>query len=360
VNELALFAGAGGGILGGHLLGWRTVCAVEWEPYPASVLCARQNDKILAPFPIWDDVRTFDGKPWRGIVDVVSGGFPCQDISAAGHGAGISGSRSGLWSEMARIIGEVRPRYAFVENSPMLTSRGLGTVLGDLAALGFDARWGVVSAADVGAPHLRERIWIVAKFSNADGNGFDSILQRQSGRKGETQCATVAPSNQRGSDNRKSLGNSGQITGNGDVVCGRKTAEISDSNIYSQSTSTIHAEPVCKSDIPNTDNGRRGRREISGEGGNGRSEFYGENEQMADAEGKRLQGGGAADDTQGREIKDGSTLLQRGISRNWPSEPNVGRVANGVAARVDRLKAIGNGQVPRVAATAFRLLSKNL
>ena len=86
MNELALFAGAGGGILGGHLLGWRTVCAVEWEAYPASVLCARQNDGLLPPFPIWDDVQTFDGHPWRGIVDVVSGGFPCQDISAAGGG----------------------------------------------------------------------------------------------------------------------------------------------------------------------------------------------------------------------------------------------------------------------------------
>ena len=86
MNELALFAGAGGGILGGHLLGWRTVCAVEWEPYPASILCARQNDGILPPFPIWDDIQTFDGRPWRGIVQVVSGGFPCQDISAAGGG----------------------------------------------------------------------------------------------------------------------------------------------------------------------------------------------------------------------------------------------------------------------------------
>ena len=87
LNELALFSGAGGGILGGHLLGWRTVCAVEWEPYPASVLCARQNDKVLPSFPIWDDIRTFDGRPWLGIVQVVSGGFPCQDISAAGKGA---------------------------------------------------------------------------------------------------------------------------------------------------------------------------------------------------------------------------------------------------------------------------------
>jgi DNA (cytosine-5)-methyltransferase 1 len=162
MNELALFAGAGGGILGGSLLGWKTVCAVENDPYAASVLVARQNDGLLPPFPIWDDVCTFDGTAWRGIVDVVSGGFPCQDISAAGRGEGIEGSRSGLWVEMARIISEVGPRYAFVENSPILTSRGLGVVLGDLASLGYDARWGVLGAADVGAPHLRERIWIVA------------------------------------------------------------------------------------------------------------------------------------------------------------------------------------------------------
>jgi DNA (cytosine-5)-methyltransferase 1 len=167
VNELALFAGAGGGILGGKLLGWRTVCAVEWNTYAASVLCARQNDGLLSPFPIWDDVQTFDGNPWRGIVDVVSGGFPCQDISAAGKGAGIDGERSSMWRHMARIIGEVRPRFAFVENSPMLTSRGLGQVLGDLAALGYDAKWGVLGAEHTGAIHRRHRIWILA-----DANGF--------------------------------------------------------------------------------------------------------------------------------------------------------------------------------------------
>jgi site-specific DNA-cytosine methylase len=138
------------------------VCAVEWEAYPASVLCARQNDGLLETFPIWDDVCSFDGKPWRGIVDVVSGGFPCQDISSAGKGAGIDGEQSGMWREMARIIHEVQPQFVFVENSPMLTSRGLGRVLGDLASMGFDARWGVLGAADVGAKHQRDRIWIVA------------------------------------------------------------------------------------------------------------------------------------------------------------------------------------------------------
>jgi DNA (cytosine-5)-methyltransferase 1 len=171
VNELALFAGAGGGILGGKLLGWRTVCAVEWEAYPASVLCARQNDGLLESFPIWDDVQTFDGKPWRGIVDVISGGFPCQDISAAGKGAGIDGERSGMWKQMARIISEVRPSYVYVENSPMLTRRGIGTVLGDLASMGFDAEWGVFSAAQVGAKHKRERIWIVAHSNNSIWGG---------------------------------------------------------------------------------------------------------------------------------------------------------------------------------------------
>ena len=161
LQELALFAGAGGGILGGVLLGWRTICAVEINAFCARRLMQRQNEGHLPPFPIWDDVCSFDGRPWCGRVDVISGGFPCQDISAAGCGEGITGSRSGLWREFARIIREVRPRYVLVENSPMLTLRGLDVVLGDLAALGFDAEWGVLGAIEAGAPHRRERIWIV-------------------------------------------------------------------------------------------------------------------------------------------------------------------------------------------------------
>lgn len=160
MNELALFAGTGGGILGGKLLGWRTVCAVERDAYAAAILAQRQNDGLLPVFPIWSDIETFDGRPWRGIADVISGGFPCQDISVAGKGAGIDGSRSGLWGEMSRVICEVRPRRVFVENSPVLTSRGLDRVLGDLAKMGFDARWGVLGAINAGAPHKRERIWI--------------------------------------------------------------------------------------------------------------------------------------------------------------------------------------------------------
>lgn len=182
MNELALFAGAGGCILGGHLLGWRTICAVEWEPYAAGVLLARQNDGVLPPFPIWDDVRTFDGRPWRGLVDVVSGGFPCQDISVAGKGAGIDGERSGMWAHMARIVGEVRPRFVFVENSPALVTRGLGRVLGDLAALGYDCRWTVLGAADVGAPHKRDRFWLVANASSGRRSESETRQVEQQGR----------------------------------------------------------------------------------------------------------------------------------------------------------------------------------
>lgn len=170
MRELALFAGAGGGILGGKMLGWRTVCAVEIEPWCQSVLCARQNEGTLEAFPIWDDVCTFDGRAWEGRCDVVSGGFPCQDISAANtKGAGISGLRSGLWSQMFRIISEVRPRFVFVENSPMLIHRGLGRVLGDLASMGYDAEYGVLGADGVGANHERKRMWILgAKVDDTD------------------------------------------------------------------------------------------------------------------------------------------------------------------------------------------------
>ena len=162
LNTFHLFAGAGGGILADILLGHNPIGAAEIEEYPRDVLLARQRDGHLPKFPIWDDVCTLDGRPWRGSVDVLCGGFPCQDISAAGKGAGITGARSGLWKEYARLIGEMRPRFVFAENSPLLRTRGLGVVLEDLAALGYDARWCVLGAGHVGAWHRRDRLWVLA------------------------------------------------------------------------------------------------------------------------------------------------------------------------------------------------------
>lgn len=162
MNELALFAGAGGGLLGSKLLGWNTKCAVEINPYARKCLLARQKDGMLERFLIWDDIRTFDGNPWRGSIDIITGGFPCQDISSAGKGKGIFGEKSGLWSEMARIIGEVKPKFVLAENSPKLAGKGLSIVLQDLASMGYDAKWGVIGASDAGFAHDRKRMWILA------------------------------------------------------------------------------------------------------------------------------------------------------------------------------------------------------
>jgi DNA (cytosine-5)-methyltransferase 1 len=175
LNTFHLFAGAGGGILADLLLGHNPIGACEIEPYPRDVLLARQRDGHLPAFPVWDDVCTLDGNPWRGTVDVLCGGFPCQDISAAGKGAGITGERSGLWKEYARLIGEMRPRFVFAENSPLLRTRGLGVVLEDLASLGYDARWGVLGARDVGAPHKRDRMWVLAYANNSGKHRFDEL-----------------------------------------------------------------------------------------------------------------------------------------------------------------------------------------
>lgn len=179
MNELALFAGGGGSILAAELLGWRTVAAVELDPGARQIIIDRQRDGIIKPFPIWDDVSTFDGKPWAGTVDVVTGGFPCQDISQCGAGAGIEGERSGLWKQMSRIICEVRPAHVVVENSPMLTTRGLGVVLGDLARMGFDAKWGVFRASTIGAAHHRARLFLVANAYGSKLEGLD--FQKSSG-----------------------------------------------------------------------------------------------------------------------------------------------------------------------------------
>ena len=271
LNELALFAGAGGGILGGQLLGWRTRCAVEIDPYARRVLLARQRDGMLPRFPIWDDVQTFDGVPWRGAIDVISGGFPCQDISVAGRGGGIDGARSGLWRSMARIVREVLPRYVFVENSPMLTSRGLGVVLGDLAALGYNARWCVLGARHVGAPHKRDRIWLLATYANGEQC---NVKQERRPKRGVTA-------------NASSNGKAKQVA---------------------------HAK-------------RDGL--------------------------QRIEQARATARTTNRSRNGGNP-------RGWPIEPAVGRVAHGVARRVDRLKALGNGQVPSVAALAWHTLITDL
>jgi DNA (cytosine-5)-methyltransferase 1 len=160
MKVLDLFSGIGGFSLGLERAGMQTVAFCEIDAFARRALA-----KHWPEVPIYDDVRTLTGNRLRadGIIpDVICGGFPCQDISVAGGGAGLAGARSGLWSEYARLVGELRPRWVVIENVAALLGRGHGAILGDLAALGFDAEWHCIPASAVGAPHRRDRIWIVA------------------------------------------------------------------------------------------------------------------------------------------------------------------------------------------------------
>lgn len=300
-----------GGILGGKLLGWETVGAVELEPYAAAVLCARQNDGILPPFPIWDDVCSFDGNPWRGRVDIISGGFPCQDISCAGKQAGIDGKRSGLWREFARIINEIRPPLVFVENSNHLVKRGLARVLGDLAKTGYDAEWMVMGADDVGAPHIRKRIWILA----ADSQRRDFLSHAQlhgTGRRKQLEKGTKTPE-------------SGFSYASGE----RCKSDKAQTGVAGESMEQTPERESCRTDC-----------------------------EIPDSNGERLRS-----EAPNGELERKLRSSERRVANEWwraepanasgKTEPDMGRVAHGVAARMDRLKAIGNGQVPLVAATAF-------
>ncbi len=237
MNELSLFTGGGGGVLGTKLLNnWRSVGYVEWDKYCQKIISQRIEDGFLDEAPIFGDIDDFiesgASKKYAGYVDVVTAGFPCQPFSVAGKKRGQDDERN-KWPQTLQCIRDVRPRYALLENVPNLLNSGyFGEILSSLAEAGFDAKWCVLGANDVGAPHRRKRLWILA---------------------------------------------------------------------------------------------------------------YPDSERL---EGQREE-----------SSRTGEELSNPGDSRWWSTEPNVGRVAHGVASRVDRLKALGNGQVPAVAATAWQILT---
>jgi DNA (cytosine-5)-methyltransferase 1 len=280
-----LFSGAGGGILADILLGHIPVGACEIESYPRNVLLARQRDGHLPEFPIWDDVCTLDGTPWRGTVDVLCGGFPCQDISAAGKGAGITRRAFGTYGRNMRdSLERCGLRFVFAENSPLLRTRGLGVVLEDLASMGYNARWGIIGARDVGAPHKRDRMWVLAYRCELDESDLHSSSIKKCGVVGEE----------------------------------------------GESKGWWHTDPA---EVSNTE-GRRGRK----------VPIYREAAWSREGENAQCMGNSPV------------------YTQHWEQafEPLMGRVADGVANRVDRLKAIGNGQVPQCAAVAFNILSEGL
>ena len=157
MNELALFAGAGGGLLGTGQIGIRTRCAIELDEYRRCVLLNRQNQRLFhSTFPIWDDIRTFNGRAWRGSIDMVTGGFPCQAFSSAARGRNVA---TDLWPEMFRVINEVEPDYVFAEN---VGRKPIEQAARDCAKMGYKTEMLSLSAKDLGADHVRPRFWLLA------------------------------------------------------------------------------------------------------------------------------------------------------------------------------------------------------
>ena len=160
IYGLDLFSGIGGLTLA--LSEWvKPVAYCENDRYAQGVLLSRQQSGALPLAPIWDDVRTLSGSMVPA-VDIIYGGFPCQDISTAGNGKGLAGERSGLFFHVERLVGDIKPRFVFLENVPAIRTRGGDVVAARLAKLGYDCRWGVLSASDVGATHKRERWFLLA------------------------------------------------------------------------------------------------------------------------------------------------------------------------------------------------------
>lgn len=276
LKVLDLFSGIGGFSLGLERTNrFETVAFCEIEKFPRKILAQHWPN-----VPIHDDVRTLDGTQYRGTVDVVCGGFPCQDLSVAGNQEGIDAERSGLWSQLCRIVSEVRPKYAIVENVPNLLAgqRGawFGRVLGDLAEIGYDAEWHCIPASAIGARHRRDRVWIICHPNN-NGQTTEEISQ----------------SAEQGSNNSKErkeqaskLTRSGNERGN---VAYAKRIRLQGSG---QSEQPMYSTQIITRQTVESEHGR--------------------------------------------------------FKQIWASEPDVGRVVDGVPDTLDALKGLGNAVVPQI------------
>jgi DNA (cytosine-5)-methyltransferase 1 len=369
----SLFAGIGGFDLGFERAGMHTAWQVELDPYCRAVLAQHFPDAKR-----YEDVREV-GAHNLAPIDLICGGFPCQDLSVAGKGAGIDGERSGLWSEMWRVIRELEPRYVVIENVPALLSppfgvprgcvcgdprtqpegskcrpcggtvglapgkppAGVSRVLGDLAACGYDAEWDCLPASAFGAPHRRDRIWLVAypgsegRWEEARGAHGDEAAD--AGRSEEVDHLAGGP----GAGGVRAAGDGGD--GASDPYADTRGLQIS---------------PECdgESQRPGEQASQRGdadrlRDDVADAARDAEAGAAPE----SGAERQRVRAGGQR--SRARDLRDagGARPQGRGSTRPvgdadwWSTEPNVGRVADGVPARVDRLAALGNALVPQIA-----------
>ena len=367
---LSLCSGAGGLDLGLAIAipGYRAVGHVERETYAAATLVARMEDASLDRAPVWDDVATFDGRPWRGAVDIVTAGYPCQPFSVAGKRRGADDLRH-LWPHVARIIGEIEPPFVFLENVAHHLRLGFPEVASGLVGMGYRLAAGLFTAAEVGAPHKRERLFILA-IREGDDLADPARLLWNPVEWREPDGIAAALADAEGERQREPADEADAVAGSGaarneprDVGC--DVADAADRQF---------PQPGW----------RAARREGSGPNGAG----------LADADGKRrlqAERGQPADgglDPRQPDVDDADGAGSQGRGDDigehageWPAwppgpndadgwkrylrcapdlEPAVRRGADGLAHRVDRLRLCGNGVVPLVAAHALRTLAAEL
>ena len=292
LRGLDLFSGIGG--LSIALSEWvipQAYC--EIERYAQAVLLSRMSENKLFLAPIWDDITTLKKDMLPGI-DLVYGGFPCQDISVAGNGAGLAGKRSGLFFEVCRVVEEIKPRFVFLENVPAIRTRGLREVVKAFTDLGYDCRWTCVSAAEVGAWHLRKR-WFLLAHSNSESKILGCPKKRF--------------------QNLQPIGDSSE-----------------QSVAHSSGSGSWH---------------KQGRR--SGESGESTSQliYHGSEKHVAHVGREGLERQWE------RPLRVSKEHQVAGDSSRWAFEPDVGRVVYGLPRRMDRIKGLGNSVVPLQAKTAF-------
>jgi len=338
LNGLDVFSGTGGITiaLNGKV---KPIAYCENCRYAQSVLLSRMSEGILPNAPIWDDIRTLRGEMFDIPIHVIYGGFPCQDISVAGLQKGLDGERSGLVFEVFRLCRELKPVFIFLENVPAIRTNGLDRILQELTCLGYDCRWTMLSAAEVGANHKRNRWWLLGyserygsfAIEKSRGHGTaisnsqerpDKALQSAgtdtSGMLSYSDSRNLRPEQeQRREQGKAESGNHGTEESMADSAC--LGCEFSAEGQRSQSSNTI---------IP------------------GSKELAYNDKQYENNERYRWSA------IRGREGE--QTIIQG--RQWWDVEPDVGRVADGVPCRMDRIKCLGNAVVPFQAKEAIKEL----
>ena len=291
--------------------------------------CHKVLNKNFPGVPIYKDITTLDGNQFKNI-DIITGGFPCQDISIAGRGKSLvdektgETTRSGLWFEMLRVISEVRPRYALIENVPMLTIRGGVRVIADLTEIGYDASWTIVSAADVGAWHNRKRIWIVAHSGCEYGERNANLQQHESKIRAQNadQSKRSTERNRQRTPGRTENVSDSERKSSYNFTDSRSNTKIIKSQRQKQRTRSIDGIS-CKENVSDSNRKRRRGRQ-----------------------------------TDWKNAENARQLPRSPKHGYWHTEPKLGRVANGIPNRGDRLKGLGNSIVPQCAYEIFKYIAR--